>query len=350
MIISLVSFHCRVITKGFLTVSGAWLGHHDACETKVWGCYQGKIRLCRTSPEMPPVIIRHKQHANKTSPAYRSSLAASQRMNLSADLHQAYHALLPHPALSPIPGRSEADNVEQQENEDVWRQLMGRGILAVLLPTEDLENPCLRTLVEEILSEMIIGNGVCGRLSEPWVLWELVVQVSGTLKSQGEPSVHSSGGTSEDQPNRLAKFGLLSSREDLLRPAESPHSVKVPSPSASELAWAVVQYIILAFTAMRAVIQVLVSAPSLPPRVSTSKAQRTGTDAESFPHTEARADTRSPAASSQPLVSMALWSFLGRLIDLEQRMPWLAGFLSWMHWASVYGFGKVGDSDHALDR
>ena len=68
--------------------------------------------------------------------------------------------------------------LEQKENEAAYRQLLVHGVLAVLLPTEDLENSCLTALVGQIFSEMIIGNGIGGKASEPWLLWEGITKTA----------------------------------------------------------------------------------------------------------------------------------------------------------------------------
>ncbi|RYZ32624.1 MAG: hypothetical protein EOP01_00570, partial [Propionibacteriaceae bacterium] len=70
---------------------------------------------------------------------------------------------------NPVPTESvPSATVEQRENESAWRQLLVQGVLAVLLPTEDLENGCLRALVAEIFAEMILGNGISGKACESW--------------------------------------------------------------------------------------------------------------------------------------------------------------------------------------
>ncbi|KAK5048842.1 hypothetical protein LTR16_010999, partial [Cryomyces antarcticus] len=107
--------------------------------------------------EIPDAITAH-VHAYGVS---RQSLHPGR---FTSDPRLTYHTLRPHPALSPNPVETDPATVlEQQQNEAAWRRLLVEGILAVLLPTEDLENGCLRTLVTEVLSEMVIGNGIAGK-------------------------------------------------------------------------------------------------------------------------------------------------------------------------------------------
>ena len=78
-----------------------------------------------------------------------------------------YHALNPHPALSPIPNPNDPDAcAEQSANETLYFQLLVQGVLAVLLPTEDLENDCLRTLVGDGIADLV-EDGVSGILVPP---------------------------------------------------------------------------------------------------------------------------------------------------------------------------------------
>ncbi|GAB7351207.1 hypothetical protein MBLNU459_g1646t1 [Dothideomycetes sp. NU459] len=98
--------------------------------------------------------------------AYRTAHGGIYTSALGTNPRELYHAIQPHPALSPVPPESMTSTFpEQTENESIWRQLLVQGALSMLLPPEDLENPPLRVLVSEILSELILGKGVCGLLS-----------------------------------------------------------------------------------------------------------------------------------------------------------------------------------------
>ena len=74
--------------------------------------------------------------------------------------------------MSPIPRPEDPKSLQSQaDSERAYRQLLVQGVLAILLPTEDLENTCLTALVGEILSELVIGNLLANRISQPWLLW-----------------------------------------------------------------------------------------------------------------------------------------------------------------------------------
>ena len=262
--------------------------------------------------------------------AFRTSNRPMYPPPLASTPRQIYHTLNPHPALSPVPCESEPDSmVEQERNEEVWRQLLVQGVLAVLLQTEDLENGCLRALVGEVLSEMIVRAALSERLCQSWMLWELITRVLEMTRPRNHvvESGSKAAGTS-----RLEQFGLMES-EGPSHEASIDHrpgsaASGAVSASISGLFWAVVQYAFFAFTAARIVVLALASSPSLPSR---SKTWPVGGQARNL----------------RPVVSFGVWRACSRLIDLDLRMPWLAGLLSLLHRAVVAGPGRV---DGGLDR
>jgi hypothetical protein len=80
------------------------------------------------------------------------------------DFETIFHNLQSHPALS------------SPENEADYLRLIADGCLAVLLPTEDLDSDCERTLVREILSSLILRKGL-DLMSEPFMMYETIHNV-----------------------------------------------------------------------------------------------------------------------------------------------------------------------------
>ena len=183
-----------------------------------------------------------------------------------------YHTLNPHPALSPVPEDANLQSiVDQEQNEELWRQLLVQGVLAVILPQEDLENGCLRALVAEIMSEMIVGQALSNKACEPWLLWEVITRV---LEATNLPTRFGdtvSVGKSEEEnrvsKGRLEHFGLLSASKT--SEAGPPGASTASSRPALGLFWLGVQYLILAFTAARSLIVAVASSSSLPARSQT---------------------------------------------------------------------------------
>jgi hypothetical protein len=248
--------------------------------------------------------------------------------------------------------------VEQRENESAWRQLLVQGVLAVLLPTEDLENSCLRALVAEIFAEMILGNGISGKACEGWLLWEGITRIAEVLQDGvKEQKSQSTDDTLEQSLSRLERYGLLPTPPDdqaeptkPLLPSERRH--EGAAVTVSGLFWAVVQYTFLAYTVIRVVIIGLATSSSLPPRSVTGANNQSPVEENRQwqpPHA-AHPATRGVLASKRPIVSMKLWSCASRLVELDLRMPWLSGLISMLHWTVLAGPGRVGDTDCVLDR
>ena len=283
---------------------------------------------------------------------------ASSPQSLVSDPRLIYHTLYPHPALSPVPVDAVPSTcVEQRESESAWRQLIIQGVLAVLLPTDDLKNGCLRSLVAEIFAEMILGSGISGKACEGWLLWEAIEKIADIL--QTDPSqnddLSSDDGASVDDSSRLERFGLLSSQAEEQSgstsvPVANAKRHEVASMSVSGVFWMVIQYAFLAFTALRACILTIVSASSLPSRSLTSGPIPLEESFQSLSlEVESQASTHL-MDMKRPIVSMKLWSCAAQFVELDVRMPWLTGFISILHCGALFGPGRVGDTDGVLDR
>jgi hypothetical protein len=238
--------------------------------------------------------------------------------------------------------------VEQRESESAWRQLLIQGVLAVLLPADDLGNGCLRSLVAEIFAEMILGNGISGKACEGWLLWEGIAKIADGLQSDGadKEDCQSDDAASDHERSRLERFGLLasSSEEHGMSPAAGDYNRTTIPMHVSALFWTVMQYAFLACTALRAVFVTATTASSLPSRCIVSQ-----------PFTNDELPTDPPASSpslerKRPIVSMKLWSCAARFVELDMRMPWLAGVISMLHYGALVGPGRVGATDGVLDR
>jgi hypothetical protein len=283
---------------------------------------------------------------------------ASSSHSLASDSHLIYHTLHPHPALSPVPTDTvPSTTVEQRENESAWRQLLVQGVLAVLLPTEDLENGCLRALVAEIFAELILGNGISGKACEGWLLWEGITSIAKVLQTDGaKEEVHRPDDpTSEQSMTRLERYGLLSSaRNEETGSANtsklSEYRHKTWLVFISGLFWTVVQYVFWATTALRAVVSTLATSSSLPSRSMTKEVSPVEAWDQSQTSSKDTLLSTRPLGTKRPVVSMKLWSCIAQLTQLSVRMPWLSGFISMLHWGLLAGPGKVGDTDGILDR
>jgi hypothetical protein len=292
-------------------------------------------------------------------PAFRiAKNQATSSISLVSDPHLIYHTLHPHPALSPVPtDDAPATVLEQRESESAWRQLLIHGVLALLLPTEDLKNGCLRALVAEIFAEMILGNGISGKACEGWVLWEGITRIAEILQTDAteEKDLQPDDPNTEQSLTRLERYGLLSSHEGTeVNPKErldaGQRRHKTTAVYTSGAFWAIIQYAFLAFTAVRAVILSLATLSSLPSRSAAIDQSSVEAGSQSQISQADTVASRRPLETKRPVVSMSLWSFVAQLAELDVRMPWLLGFISMLHRGALVGPGRVGETDGVLDR
>lgn len=241
----------------------------------------------------------------------------------------------------------------------------------MLLPTEDLENGCLRALVAEIFAEMILGNGISNKACEGWLLWEGITRIAEVLQdgAKGGDSQSKDAMTAGQSQSltRLERYGLLSTP-----PADDSGSAQPVLQGATPMTftvlfWMAIHYALMALTAMRMVVMGVATSSSLPARSVTGASGQSPVEASRQSHLSQMADgaspttsltasptagptARRPLASKRPMVSMKLWSCASQLVELDWRMPWLSGLISMLHWGVLLGPGKVGDTDGVLDR
>ncbi|KAF1816454.1 hypothetical protein P152DRAFT_124872 [Eremomyces bilateralis CBS 781.70] len=294
--------------------------------------------------EIPDLIDAHVT-------AYRVAHQSADLHPYSAGARQVYHTLNPHPALSPAPVPANPETVREQErNEEAWRHLLVQGVLAVLLPTEDLENRCLHALVTESLAEMILGTGVSGRVCEGWVLWEGITKAIGAAKSRSTDLKEMKRSKRRlGSLGRLERFGLLSSHgaDKFPRRASSWTSL---SGSVSAWFWIAAQYVFLAFTALRGAIIAFATSSSLPARgAAIAKSPSVEVAHSEIPSFKSESGRQAPE-SLRPIVSMKAWACFANLIELDDCMPWLSGFIAILYTGVVEGPGRLGYTDGTLDR
>lgn len=221
-----------------------------------------------------------------------------------------------------------------------------QGTLAVLLPTEDLENVCLRTLVADVFAETILGNSIGGKVCESWFIWTGITKLVEAVKASVSP--RATGEEMEvDTRSRLEKFGLLSERgQHDTRPSRDGQRS-----AFSEVFWRVVQYGYLMMVSVRFVVIGLVASWSEPRRSSSSSSW------------QAAAATDSPIVKSpqapghavilRPMLDSKIFSLISTILDLSFRMPWLSGWAALLHHhltRSAIGLLRVGAADGLLDQ
>ena len=268
--------------------------------------------------------------------AYRVSHQSQDLPLPLTDPHVIYHNLIPHPALSPVPDLVVPSTAtEQQEHEAEYRQLLVQGALAVLLPTEDLENACLRTLVADVIADSILGNSVGGKLCEGWFIWSGITKFIDVVKARMEPKA--TGEEIEvDTRSRLEKFGLLSEKRESTK--ETPDGERSMFSSAF---WRILQYGFLTFMTIRFIILGFITASSRPMR--STLIPKTSSSKERWPMEERIGRPR-------PMLSFKMLSVISVLLDLRSRMPWLSGSLALLQHQLIHGPLGLAATDGLLDQ
>ncbi|KZL83340.1 pxa domain-containing protein [Colletotrichum incanum] len=279
--------------------------------------------------ELPDLLDRHIL-------AYRAAHDPVSKPPTEIDPREVYHSLCPLAPLSPIPRLGDPSSVaDQQGNEAVYRQLLVQGVLAVLLPTEDLENDCLTSLVGQIFSELIIGNVLANRLSQPWLIYECLIILTRVLEKKGPEPIEE--GVAESSPAGSKSVG--------------PKPVR-RSWSIQGVFWSLVQWSFLAFTSIRLLITTLAMSSSLPPRSDgdlNEKHEVTGQISNpKTPNTATNSNGARPVKT--PIVAFKLWTCILDLIEMDTRMPWLSGTLSMLQLGAMKGPGRVAGLNGAMDR
>jgi splicing suppressor protein 51 len=244
-----------------------------------------------------------------------------------------------------VPKPEDARSIQAQaDNEAAYRQLLVQGVLALLLPTEDLENECLTSLVGQIFSELIIGNQVANKISEPWLILEILIILTRLVNRQRTAGTSEHDGSTEANPH-----DALRGRDSIkVKAARSPRGWSI-----DQIFWSLVQWGFLAVTSIRLLITTIVLSPSLPPRstpILVRRRESTGHyDSEKSYNPPAGFEAQSPPVKV-PIIDFNLWPCIANLLETDARMPWLAGVLSMVQWGAMRGPGRVAGYNGIIDR
>ncbi|KAI1492494.1 PXA domain-containing protein [Biscogniauxia mediterranea] len=283
--------------------------------------------------ELPELLDAHVR-------AYRASKSSVARPPTEVDSRQIYHAMCPLPALSPVPSPADPRSIQAQaQSESAYRQLLAQGVLAVLLPTEDLENDCLTSLVGQIFSELIIGNLVAVKVSEPWLIWEGLAMLARLIRRKSSPETSEVDQANTPQSTDAGKVQLSKNNRVW---------------SIHQAFWSVVQWGFLAVTSIRLIIGTVLLSRSLPPRSASTFVRPSDSTSqdhdEKFHHPSAVPESTPLSTPRVPVLDFHIWSCASNLLEMEARMPWLCGALSMVQWAVLKGPGHVAAYDGILDR
>jgi hypothetical protein len=223
----------------------------------------------------------------------------------------------------------------------MYRQLLVQGVLAVLLPTEDLENVYLRTLAGDVLADLILDGEVSDKACEGWFIWEAITKLIAVFRGNGV-----SNEVENIQKSRLERFGLLSTKED----QDGDDSPGSSQSYVSALFWRTLQYSYLACIAIRFVVAGLFRVASSPSSILTRGPVATSTPTIPINSVGEIPPLSSNSIARTPVLKYRVFGMISQLADLSKRMPWLAGSLALAQHAIVNGPGRLGEADGILDK
>lgn len=243
--------------------------------------------------------------------------------------------------MSPVPDPANESTIKEQlANEAAYRQLLVQGALTVLLPTEELENICVRILVADVIAETLLGSLIGGKACEGRFIWNNIIKIVEMIQSQQPPTA--TGEDHEiDHRSRLEKFGLLSDHGPSREVAGPPQHQSI----VSKVFWQVLQYGYLTISVLWFVIGGLVVASSRTRgQASSSPAAVQGKDSPPIIKT-----TEPPNSLRRPVLHFRIFPLISVLLNLPRRMPWLSGILSLLQHQLIDGPLKVGVQDGLID-
>ena len=254
---------------------------------------------------------------------------------------------------------------QQAENDAAWRYLLAEGVVSVLLPSEDLQNGCLRTLLTETLADLVLGRFVGDVVSEPAFIWDGIAKAAELIAGAGADAGGRTRGREEEEQRRvmsasgnLEKYGLL----DPVRLDEDEQRSKGEAAVGGMLLAQVSRYFWLGlyityvfYIIVRTVVVVLATSSSLPHRSRLKHGSKEDDGVHKCLGNVKRSDISNSVSTSIndrlcPIVEMRVWACLGRLLDVDRLMPWTGGLAALGQWMAVHGLGRVGRVDGLLDR
>ena len=269
---------------------------------------------------------------------YRQAEVTATESPYGLDISQIYHNQKPHPALSPY-DTNEASLETRAENERIYRQLLIQGSLAILLPTEDLQNDPLRILVGDIIADLIVGQALCAKVSHGWFLHETISKLATIFDDKVQPKVTDTE-IQDDAKNRLEKFGLLSSE----RNAFNHHSSHSGQSRIISWFWRLMQYGYMLYLFLFHVIKELQALNYRPKRdyhVRPSSSTSSSVGKSHLPQED---------QVLRPVLAFGLFSMISTLLNMSICMPWMTSMFGFIQHILLDRAGKFGRYDSTLDR
>jgi hypothetical protein len=173
---------------------------------------------------------------------------------------------------------------------------------------------------------------VANRLAESWLIWEGLIILSSLIRRRAsDPSAQSSTRSSNNsQPTSARRLF-----------------------SIHGLFLTLLQWCFFAANLVRLIVTTVVSSSSIPRRtryaishddeMTRQKTESVATDPAHLFETHAE-------PVKVPVLAFRIWPAISNLIEMDMRMPWLCGALSFLQWIAMTGPGRIADVNGVLDR
>lgn len=237
--------------------------------------------------------------------------------------------------------------VDQAKNEMAYRQLLVQGALAVLLPTEDLENNFLRTLIADVIGERIVGNSIGGKATEGWFIWGNIIKIVDVVKARIEREASDQEERESDSRSRLEKYGMLSEG------GPSPNSTKQAVRwMDSRLFGQMLQYLYLTFLIIRFLVLGLVLGlvATYTPSAQSSDSSSESRLVQGVEETRPMMKAMEAPKNTRPILDFKIFSLVSVVLNIPVRMPWLTGSLSLLQHQLINGPLRVGGTNGLLNQ
>jgi hypothetical protein len=192
--------------------------------------------------------------------------------------------------------------------------------------------------MNDIFSDLILGNEVSGRVCEGWFLWESTAKLLDLLARKRSADKDGIAETEASRSNQLQQFGLLSSPNS----SETSHSSSSAQSQTTSWMWSLLQYVFMAYVTLRFIVAGLFRVASTPPVILSSHLS------PGIPVDEPLSKRGQPG--KRPVLDYRFYGMLSQLLDIPRRMPWLGGLLALFQYLILAGPGRVGNSGGVLDR
>lgn len=266
------------------------------CSREIEARIRGVDWIAVLGDEVPMLVERHvATHRQAT----RYSLGGE------TEVRRVYGTLSPHEVLCPNGRPLSMVEPGAQHTERRYRTSLVLAILGIVLPVDELRNPCLTAMLADVIGDLNLGS-VVEKFSQGSTYWEIIARLG------RDDEVH------DEKEDRLEKFGLLARKE-----REGDAEMAGVLQRFTKGFWTIGHVVFTLVTVTWAIMVGLFNSRN----------------------TDERDETR----SRKPVLRYSLFSMMVSTGQLERRVPWLTGGFALLQHYLTNGPGRIAASGHIVD-